>query len=387
MLDPNYDTGGCRIKYNTRGESGSSSQPTLLCSADESKGESRARAPEIDIPPDRDGYAASPDDIFLTAGASGGISLISLLITDPTAGILIPISKHPLYVATLGKYHGRAILYLLDESGTQSISPTMAAARKAGTKPKALVDRLLLTSEFRGQERIPCPFMRSNWRPSAELLQQREDEAQGSSRRSSTANSVHLGRAGLGSLSGAGPCGGGAEAFGPAEVLEPGGAKVWLLPPAEVWEPDAELVFGAPPGAEPEPLAELPPAPPSSKSEEIVGVLLSEAAGDHTRLDGGGEGGGGAEAGRLVAVLYAHGASACSNAVRCTLESALLLRSQVAVVLRNNVGRENKSREDKSEDGEHYGVGDEDKGMKKANGIQREENCSILPFELTSGLT
>ncbi|KAJ7265729.1 transaminase [Mycena rebaudengoi] len=50
----------------------------------------------IDIPPDRDGYAASPDDIFLTAGASGGISLlINLLITDPAAGILIPIPKHP----------------------------------------------------------------------------------------------------------------------------------------------------------------------------------------------------------------------------------------------------------------------------------------------------
>ncbi|KAJ7265329.1 hypothetical protein C8J57DRAFT_1718476 [Mycena rebaudengoi] len=75
---------------------------------------------------DRDDYAASPDDIFLTAGASGGISLlINLLITDPTAGILIPIPKHPLYVATLEKYNGRVIPYLLDESDTQLISSTM----------------------------------------------------------------------------------------------------------------------------------------------------------------------------------------------------------------------------------------------------------------------
>ncbi|KAJ7920467.1 alanine aminotransferase [Mycena leptocephala] len=89
---------------------------------------------------DRDGYAASPDDIFLTAGASGGISLlINLLITDATAGILIPIPKHPLYVAILEKHHGRAIPYLSDESDTQSISSTLAVARKAGTKPKALV--------------------------------------------------------------------------------------------------------------------------------------------------------------------------------------------------------------------------------------------------------
>ncbi|KAJ7234703.1 alanine aminotransferase [Mycena rebaudengoi] len=89
---------------------------------------------------DRDGYAASPDDIFLTAGASGGISLlINLLITDPATGLLIPIPKHPFYVATLEKHHGRAIPYLLDESDTQSISSTMAAARKAGAKPKALV--------------------------------------------------------------------------------------------------------------------------------------------------------------------------------------------------------------------------------------------------------
>ncbi|KAJ6533569.1 pyridoxal phosphate-dependent transferase [Mycena capillaripes] len=70
----------------------------------------------------------------------GGISLlINLLITDPTAGILIPIPKHPLYVAILEKHHGRAIPYLLDESDTQTISSTIAAARKADTKPKALV--------------------------------------------------------------------------------------------------------------------------------------------------------------------------------------------------------------------------------------------------------
>ncbi|KAF7359621.1 Alanine aminotransferase [Mycena venus] len=94
---------------------------------------------------DRDGHPASPDDIFLTAGADAGVSLlINMLITDPTSGILIPIPQYPLYTATLAQHHGRGIPYLLDESSgwstdPASISAALAKIKEDGTTPKALV--------------------------------------------------------------------------------------------------------------------------------------------------------------------------------------------------------------------------------------------------------
>jgi hypothetical protein len=57
-----------------------------------------------------------------------------------------------------------------------------------------------------------------------------------------------------------------------------------------------------------------------------------------------------------------------------------LLLSQVTVC-RSNAGRENKSREDKSEDGEHYGVvgGIKDKGI-KGKRESSEERCGHSSF-------
>ncbi|KAJ7321813.1 hypothetical protein DFH08DRAFT_671249, partial [Mycena albidolilacea] len=44
----------------------------------------------------RDAHPATPDDIFLTASASAGVSLlINMLITAPTDGVLIPIPQYP----------------------------------------------------------------------------------------------------------------------------------------------------------------------------------------------------------------------------------------------------------------------------------------------------
>ncbi|KAJ7165345.1 transaminase [Mycena filopes] len=94
---------------------------------------------------DRDGFPASPDDIFLTAGASAGVSLlINMLITSPTSGILIPIPQYPLYTAALAQHHGTPIPYLLDESagwGTSvpAIAESLAKAKAEGVQPKALV--------------------------------------------------------------------------------------------------------------------------------------------------------------------------------------------------------------------------------------------------------
>ncbi|OCH85817.1 transaminase [Obba rivulosa] len=94
---------------------------------------------------ERDGYPSDPEDIFLTAGASAGVSLLlNVLITPPTTGILIPIPQYPLYTATLAQYNGVALPYHLSEpDGWQTslaeIEAAIAKAEKDGITPKALV--------------------------------------------------------------------------------------------------------------------------------------------------------------------------------------------------------------------------------------------------------
>ncbi|KAK0498881.1 alanine aminotransferase [Armillaria luteobubalina] len=94
---------------------------------------------------ERDGYPSSPDNIFLTAGASAGVSLlISMLISAPHSGILIPIPQYPLYTATLAQHNGTAIPYHLDEpsdwaTSVHEIEAGIQSAIKAGITPKALV--------------------------------------------------------------------------------------------------------------------------------------------------------------------------------------------------------------------------------------------------------
>ena len=93
----------------------------------------------------RDGYPSDPNYIFLTAGASPGVALfISMLISSPKSGILIPIPQYPLYTATLAQYQGAALPYHLDESDgwSTSVASVEAAIEKAhrdGILPKALV--------------------------------------------------------------------------------------------------------------------------------------------------------------------------------------------------------------------------------------------------------
>lgn len=94
---------------------------------------------------DRDGFPSDPNDIFLTGGASAGVSLlISMLISSPTSGILIPIPQYPLYTATLAQNAGVGIPYYLDESSgwstsVASIEAAIEKSRKDGIVPKALV--------------------------------------------------------------------------------------------------------------------------------------------------------------------------------------------------------------------------------------------------------
>ncbi|EIW79865.1 transaminase [Coniophora puteana RWD-64-598 SS2] len=94
---------------------------------------------------ERDGHPSDPSDIFLTAGASAGVSLLlSLLITNPKDGILIPIPQYPLYTATLAALSGAPIAYHLDEARDweTSVPALREALQKAstdGVRPRALV--------------------------------------------------------------------------------------------------------------------------------------------------------------------------------------------------------------------------------------------------------
>ncbi|KAI0299399.1 transaminase [Multifurca ochricompacta] len=94
---------------------------------------------------ERDGYPSNSNHIFLTSGASAGVTLlISLLISSPKSGVLIPIPQYPLYTATLAYYSGVGIPYHLDEeAGWATSAPDIEAsiqkAVKEGIEPKALV--------------------------------------------------------------------------------------------------------------------------------------------------------------------------------------------------------------------------------------------------------
>ena len=94
---------------------------------------------------ERDGYPSDPANIFLTGGASVGVSLmINMLISSPKAGILIPIPQYPLYTASLAQHQGIPIPYHLDESSEWSTSVSdievaLAEAHKQGVIAKGLV--------------------------------------------------------------------------------------------------------------------------------------------------------------------------------------------------------------------------------------------------------
>ncbi|THH29234.1 hypothetical protein EUX98_g4955, partial [Antrodiella citrinella] len=95
---------------------------------------------------DRDGYPADPEDIFLTAGASAGVSLLlNVLITSHKTGILIPIPQYPLYTATLSQFSGVALPYHLSEqdgwkTSLEEIRTALKASESKGdVTPRALV--------------------------------------------------------------------------------------------------------------------------------------------------------------------------------------------------------------------------------------------------------
>ncbi|KZV62151.1 transaminase [Peniophora sp. CONT] len=94
---------------------------------------------------ERDGYPADPDHIFLTAGASAGVTLLlTILLHGPKTGILIPIPQYPLYTATIAAVGGTALPYHLNEekewsTSTDDIDEAADKAANEGIEAKALV--------------------------------------------------------------------------------------------------------------------------------------------------------------------------------------------------------------------------------------------------------
>ncbi|KAF7719683.1 Alanine transaminase [Penicillium ucsense] len=94
---------------------------------------------------ERDGFSANSQDLFLTAGASSGVStLLNVICNDADAGVLVPIPQYPLYTATLALLNAKCVPYLLEEEkawGTNvaAITQSVKEAKAAGTNLRAVV--------------------------------------------------------------------------------------------------------------------------------------------------------------------------------------------------------------------------------------------------------
>ncbi|GAA5910081.1 uncharacterized protein JCM6883_000547 [Sporobolomyces salmoneus] len=94
---------------------------------------------------ERDGHPADASKIYITAGASVGVSnLLQALLASPRDGVLIPIPQYPLYTAALALNAARAVPYYLDESAEwgldlEDLMNNVEKARHDGTVLKGMV--------------------------------------------------------------------------------------------------------------------------------------------------------------------------------------------------------------------------------------------------------
>ncbi|EAY19490.1 aminotransferase, classes I and II family protein [Trichomonas vaginalis G3] len=94
----------------------------------------------------RDGGAPSmPDKIFITSGASAAVTaILTMIISNPNCGIMIPFPQYPLYTAEIALRNGRVVPYYLKESANWSLdinelNESYSIAQKAGVNMKAIV--------------------------------------------------------------------------------------------------------------------------------------------------------------------------------------------------------------------------------------------------------
>lgn len=70
----------------------------------------------------RDGYSTDPKHIFMTNGASDGISrILECVIASPDIGVMIPIPQYPLYSASIILNGGIIVPYYMNEENDWSL--------------------------------------------------------------------------------------------------------------------------------------------------------------------------------------------------------------------------------------------------------------------------
>jgi len=93
----------------------------------------------------RDGHAANAADIFLTDGASSGVSrVMQILLRSPKDAVLTPIPQYPLYSGLAALLKGGLAPYYLDEEQgwgvtIDSLEGSIATAKDADQQVRALV--------------------------------------------------------------------------------------------------------------------------------------------------------------------------------------------------------------------------------------------------------
>ncbi|KAI9712700.1 MAG: hypothetical protein M1820_001321 [Bogoriella megaspora] len=94
---------------------------------------------------ERDGFPADFNSVYLSAGASSGVStLMHIICCTPETGVLVPIPQYPLYTATLSLLNARCVPYNLDESkgwttDLATIRESYEKAKSEGTDVRAIV--------------------------------------------------------------------------------------------------------------------------------------------------------------------------------------------------------------------------------------------------------
>ncbi|CBJ25743.1 nicotinanamine aminotransferase A [Ectocarpus siliculosus] len=111
----------------------------------DSKGNPYVRQEVCDFIERRDGHRTSPDNIFLTNGASEAVRLVlRTAIRGPSDGVMVPVPQYPLYSASVALYSGTFVGYNLCEAkgwglDTASLNNALNEARRNGITLRALV--------------------------------------------------------------------------------------------------------------------------------------------------------------------------------------------------------------------------------------------------------
>ncbi|GBG68577.1 Glutamate: glyoxylate aminotransferase (GGT) [Chara braunii] len=122
-----------------------SSMPGGIGAYSDSRGIPLIRKQVAEFVERRDGYPSNPENIFLTDGASKGVSqVLQSVIRNEHDGVMVPVPQYPLYSATIQLFGGQLVpYYLQEESGwsldIDEVQRQYDAARGNGVNVRALV--------------------------------------------------------------------------------------------------------------------------------------------------------------------------------------------------------------------------------------------------------